>query len=68
MHGFALPDLYDTDADDETINIGGPGSFDVMANAFGFNRDAKVSGKRQAYTMRAFGRHTRLTLVLDLLF
>jgi hypothetical protein len=42
MHGFALPDLYDTDADDPHINIGGPASFDVMANAFGFNRNAKV--------------------------
>jgi hypothetical protein len=43
MHAFAIPDLYDNDkTNDEYVNIAGTGSFDIMANAYGWNRNGKV--------------------------
>lgn len=48
--GFRLIDLYDADQDDERINIGGTGRFDIMSSLFGWNRDLAHPGSLSAYS------------------
>jgi M6 family metalloprotease-like protein len=36
IHGFYLPDLYDTDLDDTYLPTGGTGSFDILSSQYGW--------------------------------
>lgn len=48
-HGFGMQDLYDSDRDDPGIRIGGAGSYDIMANAYGWNFNANFPGHVSPY-------------------
>lgn len=44
IHGFSVLDLYDADENDPAIAVGGIGSFDIMSNTYGWNRDMSIPG------------------------
>ena len=50
LHAFFLPDLYDQDSNDEAVAIGGVGSYDIMANAYGWDRQSAYPGSMSAYS------------------
>lgn len=55
LHGFNLEDLYDQDADEENIYLGGVGRFDIMSNTWGWNRNLAIPGHLSPYSRAAAG-------------
>ena len=57
MHGFALPDLYDQDYNNSagSILIGGIGSYDIMANSYGWTQNPAFPGILSTYSRHLVG-------------
>jgi M6 family metalloprotease-like protein len=55
MHGFGLIDLYDQDADEETIYLGGVGRYDIMSSTWGWNRNIAIPGHMSPFSRAAVG-------------
>jgi M6 family metalloprotease-like protein len=68
MHGFNAIDMYDQDANDEPIYLGGLGRYDIMSSTWGWNRNIAIPGHLSPFSRASVGWIEPIEIVTDGLY